>query len=151
MPQIIQAETAAHVEILRQLFREYANSLDTDLCFQSFEEELRRLPESYTGLYLALEGETPAGCAGLRRLSGNAGELKRLYVRPAYRGLGLGRQLVQAAIENARQLGYERLRLDTLPSMTRALQLYRSLGFTPIAAYDRNPVPDATFWELNLR
>ncbi len=151
MIEIISVKNEAQVLAIRSLFREYAGSLETDLCFQSFEQELAELPENYLGLYLALGEEMPAGCVGLRNLSGRVCELKRLYVRPAYRGQGLGRRLVLAACAEASHLGYERMRLDTLPSMKRALALYRSMGFTPIRPYYLNPVPGATFWELRLR
>ncbi len=151
MIEIIPVKSEAQVGAIRSLFREYAGSLETDLCFQSFEQELAELPENYLGLYLALEEERPAGCVGLRNLSERVCELKRLYVRPAYRSQGLGRRLVLAASAEARRLGYERMRLDTLPSMKRALALYRSMGFTAIRPYYLNPVPGATFWELSLR
>jgi GNAT superfamily N-acetyltransferase len=154
MPQIIPAGASEHLATLRELFREYAASLETDLCFQGFEKELAELPENYTsggGLYLAFEEGKPAGCVGFRKLSASVCELKRLYVRPLYRGRGLGRKLALAAIGDARALGYERMRLDTLPSMKRALELYPALGFKPIGAYYPNPVQGAMFLELSLR
>lgn len=154
MVRIVSANGSGNVATLRELFLEYAASLKVDLCFQSFERELAELPENYTsggGLYLALEGEKPAGCVGFRKLSGSDCELKRLYVRPRYRGCGLGRQLVLTAIGDARKLGYDHMRLDTLPSMKRALELYRSLGFQPVRAYYPNPIPGVVFLELSLR
>jgi putative acetyltransferase len=139
----------------RALMREYAASLSFDLEFQGFEAELAGLPGPYAppdgALFLARVGDEPAGCAALRRLEGTTGELKRLYVRPAHRGFGLGRRLTEAAIAVARELGYELLRLDTTPEMSSAHELYRSLGFREIDAYRENPVEGARFLELDLR
>jgi ribosomal protein S18 acetylase RimI-like enzyme len=139
---------------IRQLFREYQRSLDVDLCFQGFEEELATLPGAYAPpsgrLILALHRGRAAGCVGLRPLAGGDCEMKRLFVRPEFRGLDLGRRLAQRLIGEARAAGHRRLLLDTLPSMTAAQALYRRLGFRPIAPYTANPVPGALFLGLEL-
>jgi GNAT superfamily N-acetyltransferase len=154
MTDIVEAQTAEQLATIRELFREYADSLGVDLCFQDFERELATLPGKYVApegrLYLALEDGKAAGCAGLRKISPEAGELKRVFVRPAFRGKGIGRRLVLAVVEAARKNAYRRLRLDTLPSMKRAQELYRAMGFKPIEAYNNNPVPGAEFLELTL-
>jgi GNAT superfamily N-acetyltransferase len=154
MTKIIPALSDERIETARALFREYANALGVDLCFQGFEAELAALPGDYAPpsgrLYLALEEENPSGCVGLRRISNEFCELKRLYVRPLYRGKGIGRRLVREAVKGARRIGYQRMRLDTLPTMKRAQQLYISMGFKPILPYRANPVPGADFLELVL-
>jgi ribosomal protein S18 acetylase RimI-like enzyme len=140
---------------VRALFQEYAASLDTDLCFQDFDPELRDLPGAYRppggALLVADAAGTLLGCVALRPLEPPAvGEIKRLYVRPAGRGRGLGAALAAAILERARSAGYRRVRLDTLPSMTAAQQLYRRLGFREIGPYRHNPVPGSLFMELDL-
>jgi ribosomal protein S18 acetylase RimI-like enzyme len=142
------------LESIRTLFQEYADSLGVNLDYQGFEEEVRGLPWPYippTGtLLLARRGDDLLGCVGVRALDERIAEMKRLYVRPAGRGLGLGRTLAEAAIRFATVTGYERMRLDTLPQMERAQELYRSLGFMPIEAYRFSPVPGTVFLELVL-
>lgn len=142
------------VELIRKLFHEYQSSIGIDLRFQNFESELAGLPGSYAPpegrLYLAFEGEQAAGCAGLRKIEESVCELKRLYVRPLYRGQGIGRRLTVQAVNDAREIGYGYMRLDTLPSMGHALGLYRELGFKPIPPYTQNPVEGALFLELRL-
>jgi ribosomal protein S18 acetylase RimI-like enzyme len=147
--------SAGEVEPVRLLFREYAASLDFDLCFQSFEQELADLPGQYAPpsgcLLLATVGDEPAGCVALKKLVDGVCEMKRLYVRSGCRGTGLGRILVEQAIQEARRLGYQAMRLDTIPStMGSAVALYRSLGFREIPAYCFNPIPGALFLELRL-
>jgi ribosomal protein S18 acetylase RimI-like enzyme len=142
------------VAAARSLFEEYAASLDVDLAFQGFAEELAALPGGYvppTGaLLLADLDGVPAGCAAVRALEAEVCELKRLYVRPAARGHALGRALTDAALARARELGYRRVRLDTLPSMTAAYALYLELGFREIEPYRFNPVPGTRFLERDL-
>lgn len=140
---------------MRELFREYADSLGVDLAFQGFEDELAGLPGEYApprgALLLASEADEAAGCVAVRPLEPpGTCELKRLYVRPAHRATGLGRALGLAAVDAGRRLGYERMRLDTLPSMEAARRLYRSLGFREIDAYRFNPVEGTQFLELGL-
>jgi GNAT superfamily N-acetyltransferase len=149
------AKSTEEIELVRWLFREYQTSLDIDLRFQNFESELAQLPGKYGPpegrLYLAFEGEQPVGCAGFRKIEAGVCELKRLYVTPVFRGQGIGRQLAIQAVNEAYEIGYQRMRLDTLPSMGRAQELYRTLGFKPIAPYTNNPVEGALFLELRLR
>jgi len=153
---IVHATTPAHIAAARELIVEYATMLNADLCFQGFQEELDTLPGKYAPprgvLLLALEGSAVAGCVALRPLGDDAVtcEMKRLYVRDAYRGLGLGRTLAQAVIAEAAHLGYRRMVLDTLDRLVAATQLYRALGFHEIPAYYHNPLPGVTYWELGL-
>jgi ribosomal protein S18 acetylase RimI-like enzyme len=152
--RIETVESLESIGLVRDLFLEYSKSLDVDLCFQGFAEELATLPGDYAGptgrLLLVFEELQAAGCGALRRIDDEVCEMKRLYVRPAFRGKGAGRELIDALIRAAREVGYKRVRLDTLPSMTRAMEIYRSLGFREIAPYRVNPVPGASFLELDL-
>ena len=155
MVTTIQPFTMDRKPEVHRLFEEYAASLDVDLSFQNFEQELASLPGEYsppTGcLLLAVDGSQVAGCVALRRTDPEVCEMKRLYVRPAYRGTGLGQRLAEAVIAVAREIGYLKMRLDTLPSMTDAIRLYRLLGFQTIAPYRYNPIPGTEFLELQLR
>ena len=139
----------------RQLIEEYAASLNLDLSFQNFAHELEHLTSEYappTGAFLlAEENDVYVGCIGVRQSSHGVGEIKRLYVVPTARGRGVGRLLAEGILATAKQLGYTRLLLDTLPSMREAQSLYVSLGFKPTAAYRFNPVPGTAFLELELR
>jgi putative acetyltransferase len=154
MMRIESAESPEFIATARELFLEYSESLDVDLCFQGFAKELATLPGDYARpagrLFLAFEEQQPAGCGALRRIDDGVCEMKRLYVRPAFRGKGAGIELIDALIRSARKIGYQHMRLDTLPSMTSAIAIYRSLGFKAIAPYRVNPVPGAEFLELDL-
>ena len=145
---------AIDMDVVRALFREYQQELGVDLCFQGFDAELAGLPGDYAPprgrLILATGAGRVAGCVALRPLGDGACEMKRLYVRPSGRGHGLGRVLAQTLIAAARDLGYQRMLLDTTPSMTSAQDLYASLGFTRTTPYRYNPIDGATFWQLNL-
>src|SRR5579862_1218363 len=152
--RIESAETPEFVATIRNLFVEYSESLEVDLCFQGFAEELAKLPGDYARpagrLLLAFQGDEVGGCGALRPLSSDVCEMKRLYVRPAFRGKGAGGAIIDALITSAREIGYQRMRLDTLPSMATAIAIYRSLGFREIAPYRPNPVPGALFFELDF-
>lgn len=139
---------------IRALFREYADSLGVDLSFQDFDRELAALPGDYVpprGAMLIAEHEgAVAGCVAVRPLDASTCEMKRLYVRPAFRGWHLGRALAEAILAEARRIGYVRMRLDTLPSMGEAIGLYERLGFTDIPPYRHNPIPGTRFLERSL-
>ena len=154
MLHVIEAETIEHWQHARELFERYADSLDFDLDFQDFEEELTSLPGDYTPptgcLLLAQQDGDLVGCVALRRIAEGVCEMKRLYISPDRRGEGIGRSLATAVIAEARKRGYERMRLDTVPSMKAAQTLYVSLGFEPIEPYRYNPIRGASFMELKL-
>ena len=151
---LVEACRDGMLEEARSLFVAYAESLGIDLGFQGFSKELAQLPGDYsppTGCLLVAQWETePAGCVALRRFEGETCEMKRLYIRPRFRGRGLGKVLARKVIERAREAGYRRMRLDTLPGMKAARDLYVSLGFREIAPYRYNPVEGAVFLELAL-
>jgi putative acetyltransferase len=153
---IVQVESQSErLERVRELFLEYARSLDFSLCFQGFDEELHALPGMYAPpggrLLLALEGDEAQGCVGLHALDGDRCEMKRLYVRPRWRGAGLGRVLAQAACEEARAIGYRAIRLDTIgQTMQAAIALYRTMGFHEIPPYRKNPIASALYLEKDL-
>ena len=153
--QLIQAQSAEEIESARELFKEYAAWLGFSLCFENFEKELAALPGDYAPprgrLLLAMENSQVAGCVAVRAIAEGVCEMKRLYVRPAFRGPGLGRTLVDEIIEAARQIGYRLMRLDTIPGrMDRALAMYYSLGFEEIEQYYEGAPAGATFLELKL-
>jgi ribosomal protein S18 acetylase RimI-like enzyme len=150
----VQANLETDLSLLRALLVEYAEGLGIDLEFQHFAEELANLPGAYAlpaGCLLLAEWRGQmAGCVALRPLEEDICELKRLYVRPSFRANGIGRALSRAAIDRAQDIGYARMRLDTLPWMDAAVALYRSLGFVEIEPYCHNPVPGARFFELTF-
>ena len=154
MLRILNVETGKDIETVTNLFQEYADSLGFDLCFQNFEQELAGLPGDYAPpegcLLLAKYGGEIAGCVALRKLSDGVCEMKRLYVKPRFRGLKIGRALAEAIIEEARRIRYSRMRLDTVPSMETARGLYASLGFKEISPYRYNPIEGTVFMELKL-
>jgi len=154
MLKISCVQTLRDLELTKELFTEYADSLRFDLCFQNFEEELANLPGDYAPpegcLLLALYQNQVAGCVGMKQFSDEICEMKRLYVRPQFRSLGIGRALAQAIIQKARKSGYSLMRLDTVPSMEVARTLYSSLGFRDIKPYRYNPIEGAVFMELKL-
>ena len=152
---VCQAGSSAQIAAIRELFQEYAQSLGFSLCFQSFDKELAGLPGEYAPpegrLLLATYEGTPAGCVALHKLDAGICEMKRLYVRPQFRGKGLGRALAERIIADAQQIGYKQLRLDTVePMMQAAVAMYRQLGFREIAPYRENPVEGALYMELEL-
>lgn len=155
---LVSPDTPELIEATRAIFREYAAALGVDLCFQNFEEELATLPGEYTaphGLLLLafLDGEL-AGCGGFRPLPGadypNACEMKRLYVRKAFRRFGIGRMVAQALMDRAREAGYSTMLLDTLDDMEAARGLYETLGFEDVPPYYYNPVPGAHYLKTDL-
>ena len=152
---ISQAASPQQVEQARQLFQEYAASLGFHLCFQSFDKELAGLPGDYSPpdgrLLLAEHQGKIAGCVALHKLSEGVCEMKRLYVRPEFRGHSLGRALAERVIQEARPIGYTRMRLDTIVGqMDPAIALYRTLGFQEVAPYRENPIVGAIYMELKL-
>jgi putative acetyltransferase len=153
--EIRQAESDSQIASIRELFLEYAQSLGFSLCFQSFDQELAGLPGDYAPpegrLLLASVERAPAGCVALHRLGAEICEMKRLYVRPQFRGKGLGKTLAERVIAEAGQIGYQKLRLDTVePMMRAAVAMYRALGFREITPYRASPIEGALYMELQL-
>ena len=163
--EIVEVTSAEQIPIVRELFQEYADWLGVDLCFQGFEEELRSLPSPYERpkgfIYLAYVEGQPAGCIALRPLSNetlqhcrtstlSACEMKRLYVRPAFRNAGTGRVLVDLCLKEAKAIGYDVMRLDTLQRMQAAIALYSSFGFTECREYYNSPLEDVVYMEKQL-
>jgi GNAT superfamily N-acetyltransferase len=153
VPEIAPARPQ-DIEEARTLFREYAALVEEALCFQNFDRELAALPGEYAAphgaLLVARDAAALAGCVALRRLDGTTGEMKRMYVRGAYRGAGLGRGLALAVIDEARRRRFRRLVLDTLPKLAPAIALYRDLGFREVGPYLPRPTPGALCFELRL-
>ena len=152
---ITQASGDADIAIARALFLEYCESLDFDLCFQEFDTELAELPGAYTPpagvLLLARVADEPAGVVALRPLGRHACEMKRLYVKPRHRGLSLGRRLAEAVLDAGARARYRAMRLDTIgATMKAARTLYEDLGFRKIPPYYENPIPSATYFEIDL-
>ena len=154
MIEIRSAELPLDLPVARKLFRDYADGLGIDLCFQDFEAELASLPGKYAPpqgrLMLAWSGGEAVGCVALRPVDGGICEMKRLYVKPEFRAHQLGRRLAQGICREAREAGYRRICLDTLPSMSSALHIYSTLGFLPIEPYVFNPIDGAIFLGLTL-
>ena len=154
MIRIINAQTEDHYQKVRNLFRQYADSLDFDLEFQGFSEELATLPGKYAipegCILLAEDSGQFVGCVALRPLEDKICEMKRLFVRSDYRGRGIGRMLACSVIDKAREIGYEKMRLDTVATMKEARTLYYSLEFRNIRAYRYNPIDDSSYMELEL-
>jgi len=152
--KLIPVDDAQSIAIARELFREYSAAIGTDLEYQGFSAELASLPAPYAppagALLIAQDAARVAGCVALRKLDADTCEMKRLYVRPDYRGSGLGKALVEAVIHAARHGGYRELRLDTLPSMASAQSLYRRLGFVEIQPYSEKFLPGTRFYSLTL-
>ncbi|MDY7028822.1 MAG: GNAT family N-acetyltransferase [Spirochaetota bacterium] len=148
------ADQETELDIIRTLFREYVEELGDNLDFQGFQDELKHLPGEYShpygSLFLAWVEEVPAGCVALRRIDGSTCEMKRLFVRPEYRSMKVGRALVETIIADARSRGYRTMKLDTLEKLQAAYRLYRSFGFRETDPYTYNPLPGAVFMELEL-
>lgn len=154
MAEYVQAVSASQLQEVRALFMEYAATLGCSPCLQNIEKELDHLPGEYAppegNILLANVDHVPAGCVALRKVGEGICEMRRLYLRPAFRGRKIGRGLAQALTNDARKAGYNRMRLYTLPSMKEAIELYRSLGFKDIPAYGEHIIPDALYMELSL-
>lgn len=152
--KIVTAMSREQFEQARLLFTEYAANLNVDLCFQNFDEELINLETIYSApdglLLLAFYDEQIAGCVAVRKLAAGVYEMKRLFVKAELQNFGIGKTLVAAIVEKARELHYQRMRLDTLPAMAKAQKMYASFGFEKIAAYRYNPDPNTVFMELSL-
>jgi putative acetyltransferase len=150
----VQVISEEDIQLARDLFLEYQHAIGIDLCFQNFDEELRSLPGEYAPppgrLLLCFDSQELAGCIALRRIDEMICEMKRLYVRPAFRGKHIGRFLAETIVHHARGAGYTKMRLDTLATMTEAIALYKALGFSAIAPYRPNPLPTALYFELDL-
>ncbi|MEW6014632.1 MAG: GNAT family N-acetyltransferase [Candidatus Zixiibacteriota bacterium] len=148
------ASSEDDIALARTLFTEYGRSLNFSLCFQDFDRELAELPGDYASpdgrLILVYHRQTPVGCVALRKIDPQVCEMKRLYVRPEFRGEGFGRALAETALEEAKKIGYRFMRLDTVPEMKEAISLYESIGFKKIPPYRDNPVPGAIYLEIDL-
>ena len=152
---IKSAATPSHLETVRNLFIEYQRFLGVDLCFQNFDDELKLLPGKYCasrkgGLYLAEVNGKVAGCIAFHQMDENAAELKRLYVRDEFRGLGLGKALIERAMKDIRDFGYKNIKLDSMARLREARLMYDKLGFKECEPYNANPEPDSYWMELIL-
>ena len=154
MTKVFGAKSEEDLRHVRELISEYVSSLGFDLRFQHLDEEFAELPGDYAPpdgcLLLAVHNTKIAGCVALRKITEGVCEMKRLYVRPGFRGKRIGKDLAAAIIEEARKIGYKYMRLDTVPSMKEAIAVYRSLGFKEIQPYRHNPIEGAMFMELTL-
>ena len=152
--QINAAQSVEQIDTIRLLFLEYAQSLNFDLCFQSFDDELAGLPGDYVPpdgrLLLAMCDDKVAGCVALRKVAQGVCEMKRLWVKPEFRGKKIGRNLAEEIISEARQIGYSIMKLDTIDTMTEAITMYKSMGFSETSAYRYNPIEGAVYLELKL-
>jgi ribosomal protein S18 acetylase RimI-like enzyme len=155
MVNIVEANTKELIEQAKELIREYAQSLEFDLSFQDFDQEMENFPGQYASsrgsLFIALAANQTIGCVALRDFGQGICEMKRLYVKPLFRGQKVGKLLAEVVIKAARDMGYDYMRLDTIPSMKQANMLYNALEFKQIAPYRFNPIEGATFFELNLK
>lgn len=147
---MLRIDRAASIEVPKRLILEYADATAVDLSFQNFHEEVASLTSWYEAMLVGWWDDEAAGVVALRRIDDHICEMKRLYVRPAFRGLAIGRALAEAAVSAAREKRFTRMRLDTLPSMSEAIGLYRSLGFIDIEPYRYNPVEGTVYMELDL-
>jgi len=154
MLKIIQAKSSSELNCIRELFKEYTDSLGFDLAFQNFEKEFAELPGKYASpdgqLLLGLEDGVVVGCVALRKFDEGICEMKRLYFQPEFRGKGYGQALAKKIIDIAREIGYQYMRLDTVPNMIEAITLYSSMGFNKIKPYRFNPIKGALYFELKL-
>ena len=148
---MLHIHRAIDVAIVRELFLEYAQNIGVDLGFQDFQREVASLPGDYDPILVAHWNSEPAGCVAMHPMERKSCEMKRLFVRAQYRGHAIGRALAERIIAEARSRGYERMRLDTLPTMTEAIPLYQSLGFVEIPPYRFNPIDGSKFMELDLQ
>jgi carbonic anhydrase len=153
--KIIAAESSDEIEEVRKLFLEYAEWLGFSLCFQNFDEELATLPGKYSSpegrLYLVKTGNKYIGCIGLRKYENEICEMKRLYIKPEARGLGIGHKLVELIINDAKKIGYKKMRLDTIKNqMAAAIEIYKKNGFVETESYYKNPDPHTLYMELDL-
>ena len=154
MIKIIHAQSQDDLEKIKGLFIEYQKFLNVDLAFQKFEEELKNIPGPYASpdgcLLFGLVDTSVVGCVALKKIGDGICEMKRLFVHSSYRGKGYGKLFAKKIIKEARLMGYNKMRLDTLDSLKQAMGLYQSLGFKKIDAYYDNPLPNVVYWELDL-
>ncbi len=154
MIQFQEAKSPEDFQLAVELFKEYADQIDTDLSFQKFEEEMENIEHQYSKpwgvLYLILQKEKPVGCFAIRKFESTICELKRMYLREKVRGSGMGKTMLLHAIESAKSMQYQKMRLDTLPTMKPAIELYQKVGFYEIDPYRFNPIAGSKFFEIDL-